>query len=43
MYFVYFWLCWVFVAAPGFSLVAEVGVLLSSCGAQASLVAERSL
>jgi len=25
MYFVYFWLCWVFVAAPGFSLVGVVG------------------
>ena len=31
----YFWLCWVFVAAQAFLWLQWVG-LLSSCGAQAS-------
>ena len=40
--FIYFWLCWVFVAARGLSLVAESGGTLC-CGAWASLVAEHGL
>ena len=35
--FIYFWLCWVFVAVQAFSLVAANGAkLLSNCGAWAS-------
>ena len=34
-YFIYFWLCWVFVAAQGLSLVA-VSRGYSSCGVQTS-------
>ena len=37
--FIYFWLCWVFVAARGLSLVAVGGLLI----AVASLVAEHGL
>ena len=33
--YIYFWLCWVFVAVWAFSSCGEQG-LLSSCGAQAS-------
>ena len=33
--FIYFWLCWVFVAAHGLSLVARAGATLH-CGARAS-------
>ena len=33
--FIYLWLCWVFVAARGLSLVAGVGAALR-CGARAS-------
>ena len=33
--FIYFWLCWVFVAARGLSLVAASGATLC-CGARAS-------
>ena len=45
--FVYFWLCWVFVAVQTFSSCGEWG-LLSSCGrgpliVVASLVAEHGL
>ena len=38
MFVIYFWLCWVFVAACGLSLVAasDKWELVSSCGAQAS-------
>ena len=45
--FIYFWLCWVFVAARAFSLVAVSGgySLVAACGltAVASLVAEHGL
>ena len=34
-FFLYFWLCWIFIAC-GLSLVAVSGGLLSSCSAQAS-------
>ena len=43
--FIYFWLCWVFVAARGLSLVAVSGAALC-CGlliAVASLVVEHGL
>ena len=30
--FIYFWLCWVYVAALSLSLVGRGGRLLSSCG-----------
>ena len=33
--FIYFWLCWVFVAVRAFSSFGDQG-LLSSCGVQAS-------
>ena len=33
--FIYFWLCWVFAAAPGLSLVVASGATLC-CGTQAS-------
>ena len=45
--FIYFWLCWVFVAAHGLSLLAESGgyslVLRGLLIAVASLVAEHRL
>ena len=46
VYLFIFWLCWVFIAVHGFSLVAEIGATL--CGAWlliavASLVAEHGL
>ena len=40
--FIYFWLCWVFVAAHGLSLALESGGY-SSCGEQASVVGECGL
>ena len=46
-YFIYFWLCWVFVAACGLSLVAARGgysvVVHRLLTAVASLVAEHEL
>ena len=52
--FIYFWLCWVFVAARGLSLVAASGACscgawashwggFSCCGARASVVVARGL